>query len=382
MSFPILSLLNRLLRRDRAEPLALGPGSAGGMPVSPAISGMSAAGLPSGATPISHRTRRLGHVPLYWAGANRKEGYLNLGDSLSPIMVAAVSGQNIAHARAKCGELRMAAVGTLGQDLAGGEIWLWGSGTSGHLYPNGLGNGRIPYRQPANTVLRVTATRGPFSRSVLGEGNAVSPPVYGDPVWLLPRFYRPQLRKKYELGVILHLSEIADRTYKARPKAHNRRYRIPLELRKSIRLMNTVTPISAAGIKGRIDEILSCKRIASTSLHGLLLAETYGIPCIYLGARGDEPGLMHALFAENPVVDTRFMDFYQGLGEARLTTYVQPRAQPTDWERVIRTIDEVWERKSLDEERLIDALPIEAAPILSAPDDGFFDLPLIRGLPL
>ncbi|MEI9932839.1 MAG: hypothetical protein WDM89_20460 [Rhizomicrobium sp.] len=44
----------------------------------------------------------------------------------------------------------------------------------------------------------------------------------------------------------------------------------------SIKLINTYHRPSYSAMRAKLDEILSCKRILSTSFHGMMLADTYG----------------------------------------------------------------------------------------------------------
>jgi hypothetical protein len=108
---------------------------------------------------------------------------------------------------------------------------------------DGWNANHVTTRQLADA--QVAATRGPTSERLLTGGRGAHG-VYGDPVWLLPRFYDPKLTKKWDLGVILHLSELTDREYEAHPEPKYLRYGVPGEFKDSVHLINTVTPISAA----------------------------------------------------------------------------------------------------------------------------------------
>ena len=156
---------------------------------------------------------------------------------------------------------------------------------------------------------------------------------------MLPRFYRPRVEKRWKVGAILHLSELSDRAYEAHPNPKIQRYAVPRSLEGDIRLINTVTPISVNAIRERLDEILACERIVSTSLHGMVLAETYGIPCLYFGVDRKSPGLSKAPVSMDAGIDLRILDLYGGLGKEQFLVYNQDRGRPTDWEAVIKAID-------------------------------------------
>ena len=206
--------------------------------------------------------------------------------------------------------------------------------------------------------------------------------MYGDPLWLLPRFHEAPKEKTYELGVILHLSELADREHEAHPKADTKRHIIEGDDRQTVKLINTVTPVSIAALRERLDEILACKRIVSTSLHGMVFAESYGIPCLYFSPRSTKAGLGRIDLTLEEGLDLRFVDLYRGLGQDHLDVWYQPRSRQTDWEALIQTIDRVWEQKYLDEDPLIEAFPLPSAMLEKGPTGSAFDHPLIRAVPV
>lgn len=320
-----------------------------------------------------------GEIPLAWAGSTLDMNYLNFGDALSPVMVALCTGLGAKRIPTKSKTPRLAAVGTIAHGFSGGDVWFWGTGCSSHQNPSAKSEERIPYTPPADTGVTVKATRGPFSEALLTKKG---PGVYGDPVWVLPRFYRPEIKKRWKVGAILHLSELNDRAYEAHPSPRIRRYDIPESLKSDIHLINTVTPISADAIRERLDEILACERIVSTSLHGMVLAETYGIPCLYFGVDRARPGLATVPVSIDTGIDLRILDLFGGVGRKEFSVYNQDRARPTDWEAVAKAIDTSWEAKTLDEDRLIGALPIEPKLVAVPASGTVFDLPLIRGLQL
>ncbi|KQV41963.1 hypothetical protein ASE23_04345 [Rhizobium sp. Root73] len=321
-------------------------------------------------------------IPLSWVTTRKDQNYLNLGDALSPVIVSMMSGLPVTHTATKSNTVRLAAVGTIGHMFAGGNVSFWGTGTSPSANPNQSEQPKIPYTRPADTRFHTYATRGPFSRRILTP-DATGPAVYGDPLWLLPRFHEAPKEKTYELGVILHLSELADREHEAHPKADTLRHGIDSADRQTVKLINTVTPVSIEGLRERLDEILACKRIVSTSLHGMVFAESYGIPCLYFSPRSRTPGLGRIDLTLEEGLDLRFVDLYRGLGLNQLDVWYQPRNEQTDWETLIRTIDRVWEQKYLDEDPLIESFPLPSSSMLEkGPTGSAFDHPLIRAVPV
>lgn len=320
-----------------------------------------------------------GTIPLSWVGKTTNQTYLNLGDALSPVIVSFLSGLPVKHVAAKSKETRLGAVGTIAHMFEGGDVSFWGTGTSPHLNPNQPAAEKLLYRRPPNTKITIHATRGPFTREVLGADGAL-PAVYGDPLWLLPRFHAAPVEKRHELGVIIHLSELSDRAYEANPKEDHLRYTVDAADSSAVKLINTVTAPTVEALRERLDDILACKRIVSTSLHGMVFAESYGIPCLYFSPRTSQAGLGNIDFSDHEAIDLRFNDLYRGLGQSSLDVWYQPRRQKTDWNAVMAAIDKVWFQKTLDEDALIEAFPLQVAPLAKGATGSAFDHPLIAGM--
>ena len=324
----------------------------------------------------------LGAVPMGWAVANLDSPYVNFGDALSPVMVALCSGRPIARVPFGSTAPRMAAVGTIGHGFTGGSVWFWGTGTSLYRNPFAPADQKEIYRSPANTEIQVCATRGPISANVLSDGGQrPHTGVYGDPVWLLTRFHSKPVAQEWDLGVILHLSDLTDRSFDVHFNPLHERYVIDPAFAGRVKLINTVTPVGVRAVMDKVDEIRSCRRIVSTSLHGLVIPEIYGIPCLYFGVRGQQ-GLSEVPPDLDTGIDPRILDLYGGLRQERFPIYVQPRRRRTDWADVMEAVDASWRPKSLDEAALLQSLPVGANPVVVPPGTHLADLPLIRDLAL
>lgn len=102
--------------------------------------------------------------------------------------------------------------------------------------------------------------RGPITRSCLQEAGYDCPEVYGDPAVLMPLIYQPEDQtKKYPVSVILHFSS-------------------SLKPGKDVHQINVETD----DYKDFIDQLTASEKIISSSLHGIILAEAYGIPAVFL----------------------------------------------------------------------------------------------------
>ena len=113
--------------------------------------------------------------------------------------------------------------------------------------------------------LAIHAVRGPLTRDSLLDQGIDCPEVYGDPALLLPRFFHPRVEKKYDIGIIPHYAD----------KDH------PWVERNA-----TGPEVRVIDIESDIEEfvraVLSCEVILSSSLHGLICADAYGLPATWI----------------------------------------------------------------------------------------------------
>jgi len=105
----------------------------------------------------------------------------------------------------------------------------------------------------------ICAVRGPLTKKVLSDNDIECPSIYGDPALILPSIYSPtNVDCNYDLGLIVHRKDLDSPLLK---KFKNDQ-RIKL-----ISMKNTKLEL--------IDEVLECKNIVSSSLHGLILGDAY-----------------------------------------------------------------------------------------------------------
>jgi hypothetical protein len=215
-----------------------------------------------------------------------------------------------------------------------------------------------PYAAPGGTQFTIHATRGPFTADIFRREGLAAPDIYGDPVWFLPKLFpRPEAPPTYELGVILHLTELDAYTSTAAARDIFERYGVPEDMKDSVRVISPITDRDLDSMEARLSEILSCKRIASTSLHGLVIAETYGIPCVWF-APFPGGGQIADLDRQDCKLDHRMRDFYAGVGKWSLPFFASDRRLPTDWAELIDWIDKHYSPCVFDGGALFDAYPL------------------------
>jgi len=125
--------------------------------------------------------------------------------------------------------------------------------------------------------------RGELSKAIaIKGGNKVG--NVGDPTLLLPQLYKPSIGKLHKLGIIPH---VVDYIGVATRHMHD-----------NVHVIDLCQPIEDV-----IDEILSCETCLSSSLHGLITAHAYGIPCEWVK------------FSDNVVGDGfKFYDYFTSVG--------------------------------------------------------------------
>lgn len=131
------------------------------------------------------------------------------------------------------------------------EDYVWGSG----LISN-IGYGHIPKK--------VYSVRGPKTRDLLLKEGWDVPEKYGDPAILFPKIYNPKIEKKYKYGLIPHYVDYKNNF--------------------SLKCINNLEDLGVkiinvtSGLYEFVDEVLECEKILSSSLHGLIISDAYGIP--------------------------------------------------------------------------------------------------------
>lgn len=112
---------------------------------------------------------------------------------------------------------------------------------------------------------KIVSVRGKLSRDLILSQGISCPEEYGDPALLVSQYYTPlQIKFKYELGIVTHFMD-ASNPYL-------------LEFIKSNSNCIIIDLVNYKKWTDVIDEILSCKKIVSSSLHGLIVSDSYKIP--------------------------------------------------------------------------------------------------------
>ena len=184
----------------------------------------------------------------------------NFGDAVGPWLFAKITGKQPVNGRGRM--LRDAPVASVGSiiniiDQDGTRIW--GTGLMGPLSRDAV------KRMSAMPRVSVLAVRGKRTRAELISSLGWDvPETYGDPALLLPRFLPPQGRQitSNRIAVVphyLHSKYFSEAT-------NNDTYVVDVE----------------QGMEQVVQEIAAARACISTSLHGVIIAQAYGVPWTWL----------------------------------------------------------------------------------------------------
>lgn len=207
---------------------------------------------------------------LYWYHPKPIAGLIprpaNLGDALSPIIVKAVLAER-APAASHPAPRRLLAIGSVLNHADTGTV-LWGTGFNSK-------KGRASYTFDS---LDPRAVRGPRTKAFLARFGVEAPAVYGDPGLLISRYFPRTSPADREYIVIPHYNESAGK-FGDHPTLSTR----------------------GGNVRRFADGICRARFVVSSSLHGIVVAEAYGIPAVLLfNGNGEELEKYH--------------DYYEGTG--------------------------------------------------------------------
>lgn len=181
---------------------------------------------------------------------------VNLGDALAPVIYEWMLQKNGLDANHKMKKtVHLLTVGSL-LGMGNFDAVVWGTGFHTFGSIRSIVNKRF-YRK-----YDVRAVRGPISAEVLKISGYECPRIYGDPAILMPLIYHPGAQtKKYKYSTILHQDH------------------------KNVTLLEDIhyIDVTTDDYQRVITEILQSEIVISSSLHGIILAESYGVPAVFLG---------------------------------------------------------------------------------------------------
>lgn len=192
----------------------------------------------------------------------------NFGDMLSPRILEWMTGLRVTHV-GRSARPKLLGLGSILDAARSGDT-IWGTGVHPAFFNSYWRGGviktsRLRKGTRLSTELRVLCTRGPLTRDCLLQLGLDTPSAMGDPALLLPLMHPGRHRPRHRLGFIGHYAD------------HSQ------ELPAGVLHISPLNPWHQV-----ISEILSCERVISSSLHGIISAEAYGVPCTWLRRRSRE----------------------------------------------------------------------------------------------
>ena len=197
----------------------------------------------------------------------------NLGDDLNYHLIKALSGKKVvAYNQFYHGvQTNYMCIGSVIDWLADEKTIVWGSGIL-NLRTESENN-------KVNCLSKdsIRAVRGRKTRQILQDAGKDCPEIYGDPALLLPLVYHPSISIiAGRIGIIPHYKDLNNPNIRRLLESNERAILIDVKHYKDWHNV--------------IDSIVSCEFIISSSLHGLILADAYGVPNQWIIVGNGLPG--------------------------------------------------------------------------------------------
>jgi len=179
----------------------------------------------------------------------------NFGDLLGPWIVNRIE-RKLQLGRQVSRRQRLVTVGSIiGVETKAGDT-IWGSGIHADI---------LPLRQPL-PQFDVRAVRGRFTAAVLRDSSCPVPEVFGDPALLVPHLWSDS-----ELGI---------------QRSSGGTVLVPNYHDISSAPPNALDP--RGDLVERVRTIASASRVIASSLHGVIIAEAYGIPAVLVASSREQ----------------------------------------------------------------------------------------------
>lgn len=230
---------------------------------------------------IDHKSESIqGLMPVfYW------DGTPNFGDLVGPYLISKITGKPVLNVK----DLKhsgIMAVGSIVQLLDRKDMVIWGSGLMQNLTKEQMKE----FKKYNPEILSVRGHK--TAKNLLKAGVSVpSQSVYGDPALILPLFYTPSVRSSKKIGICPHFT-------------HKSYFLKNIIEKDNLKIIDVQKDMEAV-----VDSISSSTVCISTSLHGLIIAQAYGIPWVWL-----------EVFDNNLIGNEfKFQDFFSTLDKSQVS---------------------------------------------------------------
>lgn len=200
----------------------------------------------------------------------------NWGDKLSPFLVSKITGKKCYKPIASS-EFRYFVIGSI-LSRADASSYIWGAGF--------ISQDSLPIGVPC----RIDAVRGPLTRSIFLNQGIDCPQVYGDPPILVSSLFQIKRSITYRYGLIPHY--VVKQVSWVEEQCQS--------FGDEVLLIDI-----EAGVEEVMAQVASCEFIYSSSLHGLICADSFGIKNVRISLSDKIIG-----------GDFKFHDYRLGVGSA------------------------------------------------------------------
>lgn len=237
--------------------------------------------------------------PLFWLKGN------NFGDMLGPWLYEHITGRKPTFSNKSP---RILSCGSILGRAVDSDI-VWGSGFLDRP------------KQPRPKGIRIRYVRGPLSAEILRKQGHVVPRLYGDPGLLVHRYmHKPDVR--YDVGYVPHYADAG----------------MDVNLPPDSIRIHPMKPVPYV-----LERLAACRGVVSSSLHGIVVAESLGISAVWVRI-------------SNSVPKFKFRDYYLGTG--RKVPKPMDWRDGVDWKAVLAAFDR-WTPPQYSEEDLLACCPFD-----------------------
>jgi pyruvyltransferase len=270
-------------------------------------------------------SRRAPRLRAYWW---RKKP--NFGDALNPLLIEGLSGLPLDWSDA-ADKKSLACIGSIIQSAKPGWV-VWGAGC-------------ISATCPIPSGLNILALRGPLTRERLRKAGCEAASAFGDPGLLMPLINPLKAGKVvHDWGIIPHFTDFR---HPAVEQLRSPSKWQSLVSRLRGRQVICINPLRS--VRHYLKLFSRCRAIAASSLHGLVMAEAYGKPAVWVRF---EDGSRKTCGIDGG--EFKFQDFYQGIGKPNVAPLVVTSSLDFD---ALNAAAERWRPMTWDPLPLMDRFP-------------------------
>ncbi len=204
-------------------------------------------------------------LALYHWSPPPQHAYANFGDEISPLLVKRMLDRNgnndVSVMLPEPGRAKLLAIGSILQLARNGDV-VWGAGVNAKTWVRNL---------ETNKLIDVRLVRGPLTKAAILQHGITCPDRFGDPVLAFPMLFQQEIDAAAEVAgerfpnaKVLYIPNLNDERFADQRQVQN-------DPRVSY-LSPGEDPFVIAHLISRAEVVIS------SSLHGLVLADAFGVP--------------------------------------------------------------------------------------------------------